>query len=101
EATVRRWVVRRRYNNGVGEVLFAITVINKDSSRDNRRRSDTVISLDDGLHVISGQHFQCGALSRAGHSVRVLSHVKRAIVAPAAPVITNRLSNRQNVCCGE
>src|SRR5262249_47052356 len=54
EATVRRRVVRRRYNNAVGEMLLAVPVIHKDSSRYNRRRSEPIIALDDSLHVVAG-----------------------------------------------
>src|SRR5262249_25167511 len=101
ETAVRRRVVRRRDDDAVGEILFTIPVINENCSRDNRRRSEAVISLDDSFNTICREHFQSGALGWPGHGVRILAHKEGAVVSLAAPVITNGLSDGQNMGFGE
>src|SRR5262249_16947184 len=74
-------VVRRRDDDAVGQVFLAATVVDEDGPRDDRRRRDAGVALDDRLDPVRRQHFEGGPLSRLGERVRVLSHVERAVDA--------------------
>ena len=93
--------MRRRDDDAVGQVLLAAAVVDEDGPRDDRRRRDAVVALDDRLDAVGGQHFQRGALGRAGQRVRVLAHVERAVDALASPVVADRLGDGQDVGLGE
>ena len=54
-----------------------------------------------GLDAVGRQHFQGGALGRAGQGVRVLAHVERAVDALAAAVVADGLGDGQDVGLGE
>ena len=66
EAAVLGRIVRRRDDDAVGEMLLAAAVVDEDGVRDDRRRRHAVVALDDRLDAVGGQHFQGGALGRAG-----------------------------------
>ena len=59
----------------------AATVVDEDGARNDRRRGDAVIALDDRLDPVRRQHFERGALGRAGQRVGVLADVERAVDA--------------------
>src|SRR5215472_8484660 len=101
EAAVLRRVMRGRNNDAVGKVILAITVVREDRSRDDGRRRDAVVALDDRLHVVGRQHFERCALRRSGYRVRVLTHIERAIRTLTTPVLTDRLCDSDNMSFGE
>src|SRR5207245_3941616 len=76
-------------------------VIDEDGPRDDGRRRDAAVALDDGLDAVRRQHLQSGALGRLGHSVGVLAHVERAVDPLAAAIIANRLCDRRDMSLGE
>ncbi len=80
---------------------FAAAVVNENGSRDDGRRRDAVVSLNDCIHIVGRQNFERGALGRIGHCVRILAHVERAVSAGAPPVIADRLRDGKNVRFGE
>ena len=54
ETAVLGRVVRRRNDDAVREVLVAAAVIDQDRPRDDRRRRDTPIALNDRLDAVGG-----------------------------------------------
>ncbi len=101
EPTILRRVVRGSYDNAVGEMLGARAVIDQDGARDDRGRCESVVSLDDRLHVVGRQDFERGALGRPGDRMGVLAHVERAVGALVAAVVADGLGDGQNVGFGE
>jgi hypothetical protein len=101
EATILRRVVRWRDDDAVRELFLAAAIMNEDSPRDDRRGRHAVTALDDCLHIVGGQHFERGALGRAGKRVSVLAHVEWAVGALASPIVADGLSNGQDVRFGE
>src|SRR5262245_64545730 len=85
----------------VGKMLFSATVVDENSVRDNRRRGYSIVLLDDGLHLIGGQHLERGALRRPGHRVGVFANIQWSVGPLAAPVLANRLGDSQNVRFGD
>ncbi len=83
EAAILGRIVRRRDDDAVGEMLLAAAVVDENGARDDGRRRDAVVALDDGLDAVGRQHFEGGALGRRGQRVRVLAHVERAVGALA------------------
>ena len=79
----------------------AAAVVDEDGARDDRRRRDAVVALDDRLDAVGRQHLERGALGRPGQRVRVLAHVERAVDALAAPVVADGLGDGQDVRLGE
>ena len=101
EAAVLGRIVRGRDHDAVGEVGRAAAVVGENGPRDDRRRRDAAVALEDGLDTVRGQHFERGALRRLGQRVRVLAHVERTIDAVSAPVVADRLRDRRDVRLGE
>ena len=66
--------------------------------RDHWHRGHAVIRLNDGLDVVSRQHFKSAALRRPRKRVRILAHVKRAMDILHLAIIANRLRDREDVC---
>src|SRR5262249_8128513 len=93
KATVRGRGVRGRDDRSDCEEVFPVTVLNADASRENGLGRKAIVFLVDSVDVAGGQNLQGGALGRSGHGVRVLAHVEWAIVALAAPVITDGLGD--------
>ena len=101
EAAILRRVVRRGYDNAVGETLASPAIVHKDCPRDDRRRSHAVVLLNDGVHVIAGENFERRALGGPGKRVRIASHEQRAIGALHAPEVADGLGDGQNMGFGE
>ena len=101
EPAVLRRVVRGRDDNAVGEMLGSPAVVDKNCARDDRRRSDAVVLLDDGVHAIGGEDLESRALCRSGKPVRVLTHEQRAIDALHAPEVADGLGDGENMRFGE
>ena len=101
EAAVLRRIVRRRDDDAVGETPIAAAVVDEDRPRDDRRRRDPVVPLNDGFDVVGGKHLQRGALGRAGQGMRVLAHEQRAVDAVRPPVVADRLGDGKDVRLGE
>ena len=101
ETPVFRRIVRRRDHNAVREMGRAAAVVGEDGPRDDGRRRDTGIALDDGLDAIGRQPFERGALRRFGQRMCVFAHVERAVDSVSAPVVADRLCDRDDVRLGE
>ena len=101
EAAVFGRIVRRRDDDAVGQVLGAAAVVDEDRLRDDGRRRDAVVALDDRLDAVGGEHFERRALRRAGEGVRVLAHVERAVDLLLLPVFADRLRDGEDVGFGE
>src|SRR5580692_9343440 len=101
EAAILRRIVRWSNDDAIREVILAPLVVNENGTRDDRRRSYSVILLDYGFDVVCSQHFKCSALGRFRHPVRVFAHKEWAIRALAAPVLTDRLRDGENMRFGE
>ena len=77
--------------------LLATTVVNQNRSRDNRRRSYSVVLLNDRVHVVCRQHLEGGALRGLRDCVGVFSHIERAVGTLLVPVFADRLGNCEDV----
>ncbi len=93
--------MRWRNYNAVGEMLLATAVIHKNGMRNHRRRSHTVVTLDECLNFISRKYLQRGALRWTGQPVSILAHIERAVDPPAAPAVADGLRNGQNMRLGK
>src|SRR5215472_14718882 len=80
---------------------LAIAVKYENGARDDRCRSNRIVLLDDGVHVVTCQDLERGTLRRTGQRMGVLAHVKRAVSSLAAAVVTDRLRDCQDVGFGE
>src|SRR5882757_3522438 len=69
EAAILGWVMRGRDHDAVREVPLAALVIYENGPRDNRRRRDAVVLLNDCIYVVGREDLQGGALGRIGHCV--------------------------------
>ena len=97
EAAVGRWVVRGRHDDAVGEVRRAAAVVDEDRARDRGRRGEAVVALDHSFHDIRREHLERGALRGRGERVGVLAQVERPVDALLAPVVADRLGDREDV----
>ena len=73
------------------------SVVNQDRSRDDRRRSEPVVTLNYRLHTVGRQYFEGGSLRRTRQGMRVLSHQERAVNSIGPPVVADGLGDRQDV----
>ena len=101
EAAVLRRIVRRRDDDPVRQLRRAAAVIGEDRPRDDGRRRDAVLTLNDGLDPVRRQHLERGALRRVRQGVRVLPHVERAVDALPPAILADRLRHRGDVRFGE
>ena len=49
-------------------------VVRKDGAGNHGRRREAVISLDEGFHLVGGEHLERNAFGGAGEGVGVLAH---------------------------
>jgi hypothetical protein len=56
EASVLGRIVGWSNDDAVREMVLAILVVNENRSRDDGSRSNSIILLDDRLHIVRGQH---------------------------------------------
>jgi hypothetical protein len=54
ETAVSRRIVRRSDDDAVGKMIFAAAIVDQNDARNNGRGSDSIIALNDGLHVVGG-----------------------------------------------
>src|SRR5215468_10719746 len=69
--------------------------------RDDWGRREPVASLNYRRHSVACQDFECGTLGRSRERVRVFAHVEGAISLMRAAIVTDGLSDRQDVRLGE
>ena len=62
EAAVLRRIVRGRDDDAVGQPVIASAVMDEDGVRDDGRRREAVVALDDGHHAVRRQHLERGPL---------------------------------------
>src|SRR5580692_2356792 len=101
ETTILRRIVGWSDHDAIGEMIFAIAVVDEDGARDDRRRSYFVIFLDDGFHAVRGQHLERGTLRGSGQRVRVFAHIEWAIRALATTVVADGLGHGDDVGLGK
>src|SRR6188472_2133696 len=98
EATILRWIVRRRDDNAVCQSCRPPKIVERENGvRDCRRRRIAIIAIDHGLHAIGREHLEGGRESWLGQRVRVFSDIERPADALAAAVVADRLRHRENV----
>src|SRR4030095_9119482 len=97
EAAILRWIVRRRHHDAVRQIRFSVAVVNQNRSRDDWRRSDAVVLLNQRLNLICSPHFERRALRRSGKRVRVHAEVERTRDVLHSPVVADGLDNSQNM----
>jgi len=101
ESSILRRIMRRCDDDAVRKVLLAATVVDKDGSGDDWRRSYAVLLLIEGLHVVGCENLDCRASGWCGKRVRVFTYIKRAVGTLAMPVIANGLRDSQNMVFGK
>ena len=97
EPAVLGRIVRGSNDNSVCECRFFIFIVNQNRARDDRRRRETIVRLDNGFDAIYREHFENGSLRRSGQRVRILAQVKWTSDFPASAIIADRLRNRKDV----
>ena len=97
EAAILGRVVRGRDHDAVGQVRGASLISHENRARDDRRRREPAVALNDRIDVVGGQHFEGGVLRQRRQGVRVLAHVERAVDRLAAAVVADRLRDRRDV----
>ena len=90
-----------QYADAIGEAVLAAAVVIEDRQRKRWRRRETIVALDKGGDIVGSQHFECGALCRAGKGVRVFAHEQRPGDAVLSPVIADGLRDGEDVRFGE
>src|SRR2546430_11729886 len=100
EAAVLGRVVRWCDDDAVRQVFLAATVVDENGPRDDGRRRDAGVALDDRLDPVRRQHFEGSALGRRRERVGVLYHVERAVDALAPAVVADGLGDRRDVGLG-
>jgi hypothetical protein len=101
EAAVLRRVVGRRGHDAVSEMGLAAAIVAENGPGNDRRRSEAIVALDDGLHRVGGQYLECRALGRTRHRVGVLTHIDRAVDTLGAAIVADGLGDRRDVSRGE
>src|SRR5260221_13473416 len=82
-------------------MLLAAAIIHQNGMRNHRRRSNTIVTLDECLHFISRKYFQRGTLSWTGQAVSILAHIERTVDSLVAPAVADGLRNGQNMRLGK
>ncbi len=67
----------------------------------HRRGREPIVALNAGFDAVGGQHFQSGALSGTGSSMRILAHEQRAIDTLVSSIFAEGLGNGEDVRLGE
>ena len=102
EAAVLRRIVRRRDDDAVGEVPAAAAVVDEDRARDRPasgvKPSSRWITVSTPLAASTSSAVRCAG---SGQRMRVLAHEQRPVDALFAPVVADRLRDRQDVRLGE
>src|SRR5262249_13264946 len=75
--------------------------MDEDGMRKDRGWRETVASLKYFRHSVACQDFERGTLGRSPERVRVFAHVQGAIGLMRTAVVTDGLSDRQDVRLGE
>src|SRR5215472_5269911 len=81
-------------------VLFP-AIVDQDQARNHRRRRDAIIALNDRLDAVCSQYFESRALGSTGNCMCIFPHEEGAIDSIRAAVLTDRLSDRENMRFGE
>jgi len=78
-------------------MLLAPAVVDEDGVRDDRRRRDAIILLNEGFHSVGGQHLQRGTLRWPGKRMRVFAHVQRPIDTLGTAILADGLCDGEDV----
>jgi hypothetical protein len=97
EAAVLWRIVGGCHHDPVGEVVRMAAVVDEDRARDRGRGREAIVALDHRLYAVRRQHLERGALGGSGERVRVLAQIERAVDALLAPVVADRLGDREDV----
>ena len=81
--------------------VVATAVVDEDRARDDGRRRDAIVALDDRLDAVGGQHFERRATARVPTARACPSQDTAAARAMRLPVVADRLRDRQDVRLGE
>ena len=94
-------IMRRADNNAVSATPiapgFTTLIIGEDGVRDDRGRRIAALVIDHGLNAIGGEHFEGGAKSRFGQSMRIHAKKQRAGDADAGAMIANGLGDGEDM----
>src|SRR5262249_22647093 len=79
------------------QAVLAATVVTQDGVGDDGRGRKPIVALDHRRDAVGGQHFQGGSLGRVGQGMGIFTHEERSGNALRSSIITNPLSDGQNV----
>ncbi len=101
EPAVRRWVVRRRDDDAVGEPEglpgCAAGVVREDGVRDHRGGGGLPGRRDPGVHPVGGQYLQRAGERGCGQGVGVHTDEQRPVHLVGGSVFADRLRDRDDV----
>ena len=97
EAAVLGWVVGRRDDDAVGEVLRPAAVVAEDRVRHDRRRGVAIGGVHAHVHAVRDEHLERGPEGRLGQGVRVAADEQRPVRALAGAIPADRLGHRDDV----
>ena len=101
EAAVSRRIVRRSDDNAIGKALRATLVVRKDGARNDRRRREAVVALDESLHAVRSEHLERNAFSGTGEGVGVFAHEEGTRYPLIVSIFADRLRDGEDVRLGE
>ena len=101
EAAVSRRIVRGSDDNAIGKALRATLVVRKDGARNDRRRREAVVALNESLHAVRSEHLERNAFSGTGQGVGVFAHEEGTRYLLVAPILADRLRDGEDVRLGE
>ena len=90
--------MRRGDDDPVGEAASAIFIVCQNRVRNDRRRRVSASHVNHRVDVIGGKDFERAGEGGFGQRVGVDSDEERAGDVGAAPVMTDRLAHRQDMC---
>src|SRR5438105_9074162 len=97
EPAVLGRVMRRGDDDTVSQAIGATAVMRQDNPRNRRSWRYAVAALNNRLDAVRCEDLERSALGRAGNRMRIAAHVERPADAMRAPVVANRLRDRQDV----
>ena len=97
EAAVLGRIMRRGDDDPVGETALAVLVVGQDRVRNDGRRRVAVALVDHHIDVVGGKYLERACQGGFGQRVRVDADEQRAGDAASAPVMTDRLADRQDM----
>ena len=98
EAAVLGRIMRRGDDDPIGEAALAVLVVAQDGVRNDGRRRVPAALVDHHVNLIAGKYLEGAGQGGLRQRVGVNSDEQRAGDAASAPLMTDRLTDCQDMC---